>query len=355
MAPRQSFGRRRGRRAYRRLGRYIALLLAIAALAGGWPLLWNHASQVVEETVAGWRAREARLGRIHSCGAQTIGGFPFRVELRCERAVTLLHDNQPPLELKTADILVAAQIYQPTMLISEFTGPLTVGEPGRSPDFTANWQFAQSSVRGTPAAPERVSIVFDNPTLDRVSGGAANLFKARRIELHGRMAEGSAAERPAIEIVLRLTAAAAPTLSPLSAQPVDADITAVLRGLKDFSPKPWAVRFREMQAAGGRIDIVAARLQQGETIAVGSGTLTLNARGRLDGQLNLTVAGLEALVNAVGAATRQQSGFGFTLGLGLLGGSAQIDGRPAISLPLRVSDGAIFLGPIALGQVAPLF
>jgi hypothetical protein len=46
----------------------------------------------------------------------------------------------------------------------------------------------------------------------------------------------------------------------------------LLRGLKDFAPKPWPERFREIQAAGGRLDFTQSRVQQGETIAVAAGS-----------------------------------------------------------------------------------
>jgi len=67
------------------------------------------------------------------------------------------------------------------------------------------------------------------------------------------------------------------------------------------------------------------------------------------------VAGLESFINAYSAANRQRAGFSLTLGLGLLGGNTSVEGRPAIALPLRFNDGAIFLGPIAIGQTPALF
>ena len=302
--------------------------------------------------------------------------------MNCDKAAALFRSNQPPVEIKTSGMLVAAQIYQPNLLISEFHGPLTIADPGKSPNIVVNWKLGQSSVRGTPAAPERVSLVFDEPVVDRINGGTReNLLRARRIEIHGRIVEGSAANHPVIEIVLRLTRAAAPTLHPAASQPVDADITAVLRGLKDFSPKPWPVRFRELQAAGGRIDITQARVQQGETIAVGSGSLSLNANGRLDGQLRVTVAGLEPFLNSIGAqqmvqtspnmdkvagaldrlvpglgdVARQQAGANLSLGINLLGEQTTLEGKRAVTLPLRFDDGAVFLGPIPFGNTPALF
>ena len=267
-------------------------------------------------------------------------------------------------------------------MISEFTSPLTIAMSGHSPDFIATWKLLQSSVRGTPEAPQRVSIVTDRPRIDSTAGGTRqNFLSAKRIELHGRIVEGSAASHQVIELVLRLGAASAPGLSPAAVQPIDADIDTVLHGLRDFSPKPWAARFRQLQAAGGRIDIVRARVQQGQTIAVGGGTLELNNRGRLEGQLRVTVANVQAFLNEIGAAravqnsqpmdklagaldrvapglgdaARAGAGANISFGLDLLGEHTTLEGQRALTLPLRFSDGTIFLGPIAIGNAPALF
>jgi hypothetical protein len=332
--------------------------------------------------MADWRAREARAGRIYTCTRQTMGGFPFRIELRCIDPGVELRGAEPLAMLKATDLLVAAQIYQPSLLISEFSGPLTVGEPGQPPGYRANWTLAQSSLRGTPGAPERVSVVFDQPSIQRLgAGGETNVLKAQRMELHGRMAAGSVADNPVIEAVLRLTAAVAPELHAAAAQPFDADITATLRGLKDFSPQPWPTRLRELQARGGTIEITNARLQQGDVIAVSSGTLALTARGGLDGQLQVTVVGLDKALKvldlerifsegrvgaAIGRLDRIMPGLSqiarqnatapnIVASVAAMGKASTLDGKPAVTVPLRFSDGAVMLGPFPLGRTAPLF
>jgi hypothetical protein len=372
----------RQRSARRRRGRYITLVVLVLALFAGWSWFWYYASGNAQVAIDGWRTREAKAGRIYDCGSQTMGGYPFRIEVNCGSASAVLSGAKPPLEIRSSNIMVVAQVYDPTLLISEIAGPLTIADPGQPPRFIANWKIAQTSVRGTPAAPERVSIVFDRPVLDRINGSVReNLLRAKHIEIHGRMAEGSARDKPVIEIALNLSDASAPTLNPAAVQPVDADITAVLRGLNDFSAKPWPTRFREIQAADGRIDITNARVQQGETIAVGSGVLSINPNGRLQGQLNVTVAGLEPFLKTIGVdrmvlasptvdklagslnrlipglgdAARQQAGANLSTGISLLGQPATIEGQRAVTLPLRFNDGAMFLGPISIGQSPALF
>ena len=168
-----------------------------------------------------------------------------------------------------------------------------------------------------------------------------------------------------------------------------------LSGLKDLSPKPWPQRFREIQAAGGHVDIVQSRIQQGDVVAVAAGTLSLSAEGRLEGELQMTVAGLEQVVAALGIekmleegvpqatldrvapgvktqdlnnlfgaldraipglgkAVKQNANVGVAAGLNALGKEAVLEGKKARSFPLRFVDGAVLLGPLKVAS-PPLF
>jgi hypothetical protein len=189
---------------------------------------------------------------------------------------------------------------------------------------------------------------------------------------------------PVIEVVVKLLAAQAPAWHQAAAVPTDADVTAVIKGLKDFAPKPWPQRLRELQAAGGRIEIVKARVQQRDTIAVASGALGLSPAGRLDGQLRLTVANLDKMLpvlgldkmlaqerappelnNAFGAldrimpglgnVARQNAGPALVASLNMMGQPAELEGQRAVVLPLRFDDGMASLGPLRLGMTPPLF
>lgn len=358
--------------------KYVALLAAVVIVIGGWSGFWFYAAHLTGEALAGWRLREAKAGNIYSCARESLGGYPFRIEVHCRGLNSELRNVVPPLQVDLAQLHVATQIYQPNLLIAELEGPLAIGEIGKSPVMSATWNLAQASLRGTPSAPERLSMVFDKPVVSDLTAGIAKPFaRADRMEWHGRIAEGSAADNPVIEVVLRLAGASFPGLHAMAVTAIDADITAKLNGLRDFAPKPWAERFRDIQAAGGSIDIVAARVAQGETVAVGSGTLGLKANGHLDGQLRLTIAGLEPFLKAIGiersapvdrlagaldrflpglgAAARAQAGAGVIAGMALIGEQTMLEGRKAVTVPLRLADGAIYLGPIQIGRTLPLF
>jgi hypothetical protein len=377
----------------------VPVLLLIAAMA--WSAFWFYAASEVDVTADAWRAQEAKSGRVYDCAKRSVAGFPFRLEVRCDGAsVSLVSQTAgatAPVTASLGEILVVAQVYDPKLLIAEFTAPATISERGLSPSMTVNWSKARSSVVGLPAVPQRASIVFDDAEIDRVNGSVpAPLARARHIELHGRIAEGLALDRPAMEAVLQIAAGSVQGVHPLLAEPFDADVRTMLSGLKDFSPKPWPERFREIQAAGGRVEIVQSRIQQGDLIAVATGTLGLSVNGRLDGELQMTVAGIEKAISALGIekmldegvpqatldrvapgvrtqdlnnlfgaldraipglgkVVKQNANVGVTAGINALGKEAVLEGKKARAFPLRFADGAVFFGPLQVGQIPPLF
>jgi hypothetical protein len=378
----------------------MPILLLIAAAA--WSAFWLYAASQAEVKADAWRAQEAKSGRSYDCAKRSVAGFPFRLEVRCEGArVTLTSQmagaTPAPVTVNLGQILAVAQIYDPKLLIAEFSAPATISESQGSPAMLMNWSKARASVVGLPAIPQRASIVFDDVALDRSSGSAqVPLARAGHVELHGRLAEGSTLDRPVIESVLRVEAGSVQDIHPLLARPFGAEIRANLTGLKDLVPKPWPQRFRELQASGGHVEIAQSRIQQDDLVAVASGTLTLTPQGRPDGELQMTVAGIEKIIPALGIekmldegvpqatldrvapgvktkdvtnllgaldkaipglgkVVKQNANLGVAAGINALGKEAVLEGKPARTFPLRFVDGTVYLGPLKVGQVPPLF
>lgn len=350
----------------------IALpLVLVIALGAAWIALWYFMAAQTEKRLEDWRVQQAAAGRAFTCQSQSVGGFPFRIEARCTDAAVDLKDAQPPIAIRAKEIVAVAQVWDPKFIIVEFAGPLTAGDPGAAPYLTATWNLAQASVRGTPDTPERASISIDGLKLD---GARGNLFAAQHAEFHARVQYGSWPHNPAIDLAVKLAAATAPAVHAAAAQPFDADILSVLHGMKDLTPKPMPVWLRDWQASGGRLEIQKARLAQGEALAGATGALALTPQGRLDGTLQLTVAGVERLLPALGGAAvapaanaldRIAPGLAqrvpalqpsMSAGLlAMLGKPAEIEGKKGAEVPVKFQNGAASFGPIPLGQVPPAF
>ena len=381
---------------------FMPVVLLIAAVA--WSAFWFFAASEVDVKADAWRAQEAKSGRVYDCARRSVAGFPFRLEVRCDGASVSLQSQtagqtatQAPITAKLGEILVVAQVYDPKLLIAEFTAPATISDRGGSPSMLVNWRTARSSVVGLPAIPQRASLVFDDPSVNRINGSVQTpLAQARHIELHGRLADGAPLDHPVIETVLKIEGGSVQEVHPLLTQPFDADVHTLLSGLKDLAPKPWPARFREIQAAGGHVEIVQSRIAQGDLVAVAAGTLGLTAQGNLDGELQMTVAGLDKVIPALGLekmldegvpqatldrvapgvksqdvsnllgaldraipglgkVVKQNVNVGVAAGINALGKEAVLEGKKARSFPLRFADGTVYLGPIKVGQIPPLF
>jgi hypothetical protein len=374
-----------------------ALLLIAAAV---WSGFWFYAASQVGVRADAWRAQEAKSGRNYDCAKRSVAGFPFRLEIRCEGASVALVSQTAsniPFTAKLGEILVVAQIYDPQRVIAEFAAPASIAIPEQSP-LRVDWSKARASVVGLPAVPQRGSIAFDDVAIDRINSNSLQVpvARAKHAELHGRLAEGSPTDRPVIDVVLQLGEGSVQGVHPVMAEPFNADVRAKLTGLKDFAPKPWPERFREIAASGGKVEIVQSRIQQGEMISVAAGTLALNANGNLDGELQMTVTGLERIVPALGIdkilqegvpqatldrvapgvktqdlnnlfgaldkaipglgkMVKQNANVGVAASLNAIGKEAVLEGKKARSFPLRFADGAVMFGPVKVGQVPPLF
>jgi hypothetical protein len=378
----------------------MPVLVVIAAAA--WSAFWFYAASQVDQTVGAWRAREAASGRNYDCAKRTVAGFPFRLEVHCKDATVELKSQTAdkaaiaPLTARLGDILVVAQIYTPKLLIAEFKAPAMLSQHGQ-PVMVVNWSIARSSIVGLPGTPQSADIVFQDPAIDRVAASVQTpVARAKQVELHGRIAENSRPDHPTIETVLELTEATIQDVHPMLTAPFDADVRAIVHGLKDFTPKPWPVRFRELQAAGGRIEIKQSRIQQGDLIAVAAGSLGLTADGHLDGELHMTATGFEKVIPALGIekmleqgvpqdtldkvapgvktkdidnlfgaldraipglgkAVRENANIGVVAGLAAIGQEATLEGKKARSFPLRFVNGAVFIGQLKVAQTPPLF
>jgi hypothetical protein len=362
----------------------------IIVVAVAWSWLWYYAASIADRALSGWINREAALGRVYACGTQSIGGFPFSIVTRCDRAAATFHSNKPPFDVRAAGVTFSADVYRPTLLSGQIAGPVTLADPGQPPIFVINWTRGQITLLGLPPDPERVTVSLRQPRLDRIAGpDTGMIFRADSVDVDGRIISGSARSNPVIEATGHFAAAIAPTFHPLLAAPLQGKIDVTMRGFKDFSPKPWPALFREMQASGGGIEIKSVRIERSDAIVVGTGQLTVNGNGKLDGVIDVNVAGIENIIPLLGidqligqgidrltggngssdqglsALDRLMPGLGDVVrqsasssvidNIKKMGQLAEIDKKPAIALPLRVTDGVIFIGLIPLGVVPPLF
>jgi hypothetical protein len=212
----------------------------------------------------------------------------------------------------------------------------------------------QASLRGLPIAFERASVVLDEANFRATGASAPVSVQAKRLAFHVRLSPGSDRANAAFELVAEVAGVVTNGVPHVSATPIDFNAAAVLRNVDAVTPMPPPARLRAWQKAGGTLDLTAARLSQGNAIAIASGSVGLTEGARPDGELRITMTGLDQVLGQL-LGPQLGSQVSLLTGLAMLGGGEQIDGKRAISMPLRFKDGAIFFGPLQVGSVGPLY
>ncbi|WP_332683224.1 DUF2125 domain-containing protein [Bosea sp. (in: a-proteobacteria)] len=340
----------------RRTSRFwlYAPFVLLALLAAGWSGLWVVARGKVEQHLEAGIAREANAGRNWTCRDRSVGGYPFRIEVRCA-GVTLVSSRWgDEVRLEAGPTVAVAQASTPGHLILQVAGPLTATLPaGRNADLA--WSRFEASLRLTTTGFERLSVVLNDPvatlrTPDQADGSLrSESMRSALFEAHLRPNQQGFASQQAFDVALSTKGTVMALLDGLlgDAAPGDLDVQATVsqalafrRGFNHDALESW-------RAAGGGVEITKLGLTKGTARLDASGRIGLDDAHRPAGQLDAAVAGIERIAGI-------RVGGGLTAGLGaLLGGrsGAQKSNAAAGLTPLPpvvLREGRVYLGPLRL-------
>ena len=327
-------GRRRSR-----IGLY-APFVVLALLAVGWSVAWYVIRGRVVAGLDGWVAAEAQAGRRWTCPDREVGGFPFRIEIRCP----MLGLQRPDVAATLGPLLVVAQVYRPGHVIAETPGPLSI--QAGADRVEATWSLLQVSVVATPGQ-ERAALVADGPRIRIESPATGPLdLPARRLEAHLRP---DPRDPQTADVALSATGATVPGLDAAigGQEAADLDIVATVSKAYDLPARPLPGELERWRVAGGEVAFSRIDLVKGPRRVRATGTLAIDEAHRPLARLEAAATGIEGLLGRV-VGDRAAGGL-----LGALLGAAARPAAPADAglkplPPLRIDSGRLLVGPIAV-------
>lgn len=339
--------------------RIASPLIFFLVVAAAWSGFWVFVSRETEAGLDIALAHEAANGRTLACAERTFSGFPFRIEVSC-RALTIDVDRgDERWSLSAARLVAVAQVYQPRHIILEVTGPINVVSPDDPREIEARFTELRASFVSGNEGPDRVAVVVGGLDADVILGEARQkLIGQASGEFHARRSAAADAAPGSYDVALSLDAASVPEVdSKLGPAPAKVSFVGVIKGLTDWSPRPFQDRLRDWQAAGGSLVIERAQIDRGETSAKASGEVALDPEGRPDGKVFVTLAGVDVLTQQLKDAAIAPPNVTRMLGVGLaiLGKPSNIDGKAAVELPLTMKEGRASLGAFPMARLNPLF
>ena len=292
----------------------VAPLVTIIALFGAWSAYWFVASAMAQNYAAGARQQFAARGLSLVCASEDWGGYPFRFEFDCKEPLLTLPGGQI---LRSGSLFAVAQAYDPSHVIALVDGPGTLTLPG-GVTYAITHDLATLSVDASRQGTFHIAADIPNFT------GAA-LFVAKDIQLHTRPAKDHAND---IAITLENAAYNSPGKPPLIV-----DHAQLLATLAD----------------NHELAVNDLQLTQGTLKLWGKGTVGLDAAHRIAGRIASQTNDLNQLLAVLDPHIKASEQERATLKalLGLLGQQAKAD--------FVAQDGDLFIGPLKIGVLLPLY
>lgn len=319
-------------------------------MAVAWSVFWVYAARETGRQLDRLAAEQARSGVRIVCQDRSIGGYPFRIEVRCAATVVTVDSADGTYAVDAAGLAAVAQLPNPNHLIVELASPIAVALPdGTVVD--GSFKALRSSVHLGGGVPERISLQVEDPSValkDR-DGTITGSLDAQLLDLFVRRSEGGAAG--AYDLVSKLVSLKSPLdAATLGSDKADLELQMTGSHLDLLAGGVTPEALRGFSELGGRLHMVLLRLTQGSVVAQGQGDAALDASGYPGGTFDVTVVDLGKLVEALG-----KQGVPGLYGALALGKPATLDGRPAKTYAVRLDGGRLSVGPLTVGRLSPLF
>lgn len=330
--------------------RFIILIVVVAVVVVGWTAFWWAAAGTADKASRDAVSRAQQQGISIDCPGRSVGGWPFRLVVECDRLTV----ETATLKTSTSGARAVAQVYDPTHLIVEALAPFTLVDRRLSAPIAADWQSGRASLRIGAQVLDQASVEFRGVEVRSAALAPLTNPNADAVEVHVRRANAPqdldmALTSLGVELTIGET-----VLPPfdLTAQGRLQEGALLLAGLGDQFDQ-------SIRAGRGALDLDHAVLAVGDTRLQLSGRLTIAANGHLSGTPRIAVTSPDDLWEAlsrIGEIREVVARIRPVVTLALnFGERATIEDRPARAVTLTIRDGYVNAGLVPLGRLKPVF
>ncbi|USG61077.1 DUF2125 domain-containing protein [Sneathiella marina] len=332
----------------------IALLLVI----GGYVFWWFHVADTMVNLAENWKQQRLAEGYEISHKPFVTSGFPYRVRITAEELSLSnpTHYQKPDIKIDT--LWAVAQPWQVNHIIfgveGSMVGTWIDGEELRNLEFLAETALGSATFnlqgRMQTLALDLAHVI--------ATPSWRPLLTADRLQIHGRPAPAANENSTKIgqQIAVRIDGMIVEGMDnfPLGNSIQQIAISSILEGTIEKLPSEASLtKWRE---EGGFIDIKALDIQWGQGIVRGNGRVALDEADRPTGMLQTQILGYENILEALTTTGKIDPNAARMIGFALSQLSTKdAQGRNFIKMPLSAQQGGVYLGPIYLAPVAPLF
>ena len=320
--------------------RIIILGSVVVAVIVLWSAAWLVLAGMVRQQVDALALADGVSEPTITCGTLDVGGYPFRFDVDCETARVVSGD----IAVDVPGIRASVRVYAPFHVLASARGPLQLSDSFTGTRNGVAWSTLEASVRLDNWRIARASVSGKDMVWSDTLFGDAVIAQSPLAEMHlFDIPEQHDAERhlAALALYARADNLAWPGLTLTD---TNAEVQLELSGLPD-DVRNWSdpMLLAAMQRAGGKLEIVAIRGSDADSVLDAEGQLGLDPQGMVEGQVAITSTGV---AERIGPLLQEPWR---TLVLGTPGA----DGRHVNQINFRA--GGVFSGLVPIASLPPLF
>jgi hypothetical protein len=321
----------------------IVLLLAL------YSAYWIYAGTRIRAGVERWIAEQEAAGYTIEHAGIGVGGYPYRFSIHIDNPRFRAPDSDGGWFAHLTALRANAMPHDFSHWIVAFGGPFFLEdytEPGSALELNAT-DARISLVYDENGDTERVGAELRDLDITTHAGPPPDIRSIEELLLSGLVEDD---DRLRLRVTARGVTAAAGVL--------DRQVENAFGGTAhiarvDLEVTQWSALARGANAlawrdAGGVLHIAESELEWGPAHITGTGDFTIDALARPDGRLSLRITDPDALADALVEAgvVPQENEQALRLAAMLAP-----RGPEGVSLPFRIHDGGIYLGPVRLGGI----
>lgn len=320
--------------------RIIALAIVVVLVIAAWTGAWFWGAGFITDQVRSFATEDGVTEPKVVCGSFNVGGYPFGFDVTCANATVTYGD----ITATATGLKVSAEVYNPTHVLVFAQSPVTVADAFTGSQSRIDFDSLEGSARLTGWRIGRVSLIVEKPVWNDTVLDDRLIAKADHLEAHlidlpeqhddkaglaglGQYAEIDNLNAPGFQI----NAGKATFEGDLDKLPDD---------IRTWSGSDLVKRW---QAAGGMFTLKSLKGDDGDTHFEATGNASLDAQGRVNGQLKLSSKGV---VERLGTTIPDQY-------KGLIVGAPAADG--SYSQTVNIAAGIMFVGLVPAGMLPPVF
>ena len=345
--------------------RYLILIAGVFVAILAYTVFWFHVKAEVEGNVAAWVANQQAAGDTVKYASIDIAGYPFRIEATVSKPVFGHVAPARDWTIQGETLRVIAAPWNVRHIVAYHEGPFEIHYGLAQPDGRRRVIELSGTTDAAGASAVWKGRKWDHADLELsklslTARGARVPLTAGHLEFHVRLLQPGAPDgsggidQPGqSEYAVEASDVSFPGATD---EPFGKVMQTFNTVLEVHGDKPFGLSIPKIEAwrdAGGTVDVKTFALDWGPLQVSVAGSLALDEANRPTGALTAKFTNYNALIDALGGATKSGQDPGLKR---LLNSLTQASGQPqgTLTLPFSMQDGTLYLGPVAVADVPPI-